>query len=66
MHFEILIIAILLSLVFPTVLRQYDLRKYVNTYKARSQTSVNKHNPTCGMCYCGMRCGCGMSYSYCN
>ena len=47
MHFEMLIIAVLPSLVFPTVLRQYDLRKYVNAYKARSQTSVNKHNPTC-------------------
>ena len=31
-------------------------RKYVNTFKARSQTSINKHNPTCGMCYCGVRC----------
>ena len=50
-----LIIAILLSLVCPTVLRKYDLRKYVNTFKARSQASVNKHNPICGMCYCGMR-----------
>ena len=50
-----LIIAILLSLVCPTVLRKYDLRKYVNTFKARSQTSVNKHNAICGMCYCGMR-----------
>ena len=42
-----LIIAILLSLVCPTVLRKYYLRKYVNTFKARSQTSVNKHSPTC-------------------
>ena len=50
-----LIIAILLSLVCPTMLHKYDLRKYVNTFKARSQTSVNKHNPTCGMYYCGMR-----------
>ena len=49
-----LIIAILLSLVCPTVLRKYNLRKCVNTFKARSQTSVNKHNPTRGMCYCGM------------
>ena len=39
--------AILLSLVRPIVLRKYDLRKYVNTFKVRSQTSVNKHNPTC-------------------
>ena len=45
----------LLSLVCPTVLRKYDLRKYVNTFKARSQKSVNKHNPICGMCYCEMR-----------
>ena len=50
-----LIIAILPSPVCPAVLRKYDLRKYVNTVKARSQTSVNKHNPTCGMCYCVMR-----------
>ena len=33
----------------------YDLCKYVNTFKARSLTSVNKHNPTYGTCYCGMR-----------
>ena len=26
-----------------------------NTFKARSQTPVNKHNPTCGMCYCVLR-----------
>ena len=51
---SVLIIAILLSLACPTVLRKCDLRKCVNTFKARSQTSVNKHNPTCGMCYCGM------------
>ena len=50
-----LIIAILLSLVCATVLHKYDLRKYVNTFKGRSQTSVNKHNAICGMCYCGMR-----------
>ena len=49
-----LIIAILLSLVCPIVLRKYDLRKYENTFKARSQTSVNKHNPTCRMCYCAL------------
>ena len=24
-------------------------------FKTRSQVSVNKHNPTCEMCYCGMR-----------
>ena len=46
-----LIIAILLSLVCLTVLRKYNLRKYVNTLKERSQTSVKKHNQTCGMCY---------------
>ena len=57
-----LIIAITLILVCPTVLPKYDLRKYVNTFKARSQTSVNKHNPTCGMCCCGMR----YILSYCN
>ena len=34
------------------MLRKYDLRKHLNTFKARSQTPVNKHNPTCGMCYC--------------
>ena len=45
---------ILLSLVCPTVLRKYDLCKYVNTFKARSQASVNKHNPTYGMCYCAL------------
>ena len=50
-----LIVEILLSLVCPTVLRKYDLRKYVNTFKARSQTSGNKHHSACGMCYCGMR-----------
>ena len=55
-----LIIAILLSLVCPAVLRKYDLRKYVITFKARSQKLVKKHNATCGMCYCGL------SYSYCN
>ena len=36
------------------MLRKYDLRKYVNTFKARSQASVNKHNPTYGMCYCAV------------
>ena len=46
-----LITTIQLSLVCPTVLRKYDLRKYVNTFKARSLTSVNKYNPACGMCY---------------
>ena len=33
------------------MLRKYDLRKYVNTFKARSQTSLNEYNPTCGMCF---------------
>ena len=47
-----LIIAILFSLVCPIVLRKYDLRIYINTFKARSQTFVSKHNPACGMCYC--------------
>ena len=37
------------------MLRKYDLRKHLNTFKARSQTPVNKHNPTCGMCYCVLR-----------
>ena len=46
-----LITTIQLSLVCPTVLCKYDLRKYVNTFKARSLTSVNKYNPACGMCY---------------
>ena len=41
-----LIIAILLRLVCPTVLRKYDLQEDL-----RSQISVNKHNPTCRMCY---------------
>ena len=38
----------LLSHVCSIMLRKYDLciRKY---FKARSLTSVNKHNPTCGM-----------------
>ena len=49
-----LIIAIIFSLVCHTVLRKYDLGKYVHTFKARNQTSVNKHNPTCGMCYCAL------------
>ena len=48
--------SITLSLLCPTV-----LRKYVNTFKARSQTFVNKHNPACEMRYCGMRY-CGMRY----
>ena len=34
------------------MLHEYDFRKYVNTFKARSQTSVNEYNPTCGMCFC--------------
>ena len=37
-----LILVILMSVVFPMVLRKDDLRKNVNTFKARSQTSVNK------------------------
>ena len=45
----------LLILVCPTVLHKYDLGKYVNTFKERNQTSVNKHNLTYGMCYYGMR-----------
>ena len=50
-----LIIAILLSLACPTVLRKYDLYKQSNTLKARSQTSVNKRNPTYGIRSCKMR-----------
>ena len=42
------IIAILISLVYLTVLVNAI---YGNTFKARSQTSVNKHNPTCEMCF---------------
>ena len=57
-----LIIATLLSLVCATVLRKYDVRKYVDIFKARSRPSVNKHNPTCGMCFVE----CAMSYSCCN
>ena len=38
------------------MLRKYYLRKYVNTFKGRSQTSVNKRNSSCRICYCGMRC----------
>ena len=53
--FSILIIAIIVSLVYPTVLRKYGLRKYLNTVKARSQTSINKHNVTYGMC-CNALC----------
>ena len=45
-----LIIGIPLSLACPIMLRKYDLRKYVNAFKARSQTSINKHNRTCEMC----------------
>ena len=44
-----LIMAILLSLVCPVVLLKYDLRKYVNTFMGRGETSVGKHNPACGM-----------------
>ena len=44
-----LIITILFSLARPMKLRKYDLRKSVNTFKARSKTSVNKHNSTCEM-----------------
>ena len=44
-----LIITILLSLVCPTVLCKYNLHKYINTFKARSQTSINKHNLVCRM-----------------
>ena len=38
-------IVLLPSLVCPIVLRKYDLPKYLNTFKARNQMSVNKHNP---------------------
>ena len=38
-----------LSLVCPVVILKYDLRKYVNTFMARGQTSVGKYNPACGM-----------------
>ena len=48
-----LITEILLNLICSTVLHKYDLRKYLNTFKEKSLTSVNKQNPTCGMCYCG-------------
>ena len=44
-----LIMAILLSLVCPVVLLKYDLRKYVNTFMGRGQTSVGKYNPACGV-----------------
>ena len=50
-----LIITIVLSFVCPSVLLKYDLRKYVNTFKTRIQTPVNKYNPACGMYYCRMR-----------
>ena len=43
-----LIIAILLSLVCPTV---YVNTIYGSTFMARSQMSVNKHDPTCEMCF---------------
>ena len=49
-----LIIAAIASRVCSTVLSKYFLRKYVTTFKARSQTSVNKHNPTCGISYCAL------------
>ena len=65
-----LITTILLSLICPTVEHKYDLSKYVNNFKFRGQTSVNKHksikqsvNATWGMYYCGM---CLLSYSYCS
>ena len=51
---SMLIIGILLSLVCPTLVHKYNLCKDINTFKARSQTSVNKHNPTYGMCYCSL------------
>ena len=53
--FSILIIAIIVNLVCPAVLRIYGLRKYLNTVKARSQASINKHNLTYGMC-CNALC----------
>ena len=46
------------SLVCPTVPRKYDFRKYLSTFIAQNQTSVNKHNPTCGMRYCKMQLIC--------
>ena len=42
---------ILLNLVCLIVLRKYNYRKYVNTFKARSQTTVNKHNSLYGACF---------------
>ena len=40
-----LIMAIPLSLVCPVVILKYDLRRYVNTFMGRGQTSVGKYNP---------------------
>ena len=42
---------IILTLAIPLGFAKCDLRKYVNAFKARSQKSVNKHNPTCGMSF---------------
>ena len=41
-----LIIAILLNLGCSILLRKYDLRKYVDAFKARRQTSVKKNKTT--------------------
>ena len=42
---------ILLNLVCSIALRKYNYRKYVNTFKARSQATVNKHNSSYGVCF---------------
>ena len=58
--FSMLIIAILLGLCCPTMLRKYDLCKYVNTFKARSQTSADNiiQYVECAIAKCAL------SYSY--
>ena len=51
-----LIIAILLNLGCSILLRKYDLRKYVDAFKARRQTSVKKTRT--------QQVECTLAYSY--
>ena len=51
LDFSMLIVATLVSLVFPIVLNKYDLCKYANILKARGQKPVNTHKPTSKMCF---------------
>ena len=51
MRLAVLDKTILLSFICLVVLCKYNLHKYVNSFKSRTQKYVNKHNPTCGMCF---------------